>query len=87
MKKIKFNINYKKVIKILKEKRVNIDRFYYVVFVLKGDYESCKLNNNNIMFNICDTEKEFLTHKEFDLLIKVFGDDHCEVEENEKDVL
>lgn len=81
MTKTKDNINYKKVFKILKEKKVNIDCFYHVVFVLKRDYESCKLNNNNIMFNICDTKKEFLTHEEFDLLINVFGDNHCEVEE------
>ncbi len=77
----KNNINYKKVFKILKEKRVNIPHFYHVVFVLRKDYESCKLNNNNFMYNICDTDKEFLTHEEFNLLIKVFSGKHCEVEE------
>ena len=62
-----------KALEILKEKRVNIGCFYHVVFVLKKDYESCKLNNNNIMYNICDTEKEFLTPEEFDLLKEVLG--------------
>ena len=64
-----------KALEILKEKRVNIGCFYHVVFVLKKDYESCKLNNNNIMYNICDTEKEFLTQEEFDSLKEVFCND------------
>lgn len=60
-----------KVWEIVKEKNVNIGHFYFVVFVLKKDYESCKLNNNNVMYNICDTEKDFLTQQEFELLKEV----------------
>ena len=70
------NAKLKKALEIIKKKRVNIGCFYHVVFVLKKDYESCKLNNNNIMYNICDTEKEFLTHEEFDLLKEVFDDEN-----------
>lgn len=57
-----------KVLDIIKEKKVNIGTFYHVVFILKASYEACKLNNGNVIFNICDTRKEFLTLEEFDML-------------------
>lgn len=57
-----------KVLDIIKEKKVNISTFYFVVFVLKVSYEGCLLNNNSSTFNICDTRKEFLTLEEFDML-------------------
>ena len=58
-------------LEIIKEKKVNISNFYHVVFTLKANYAECKLNNNTVLFNICDTKKEFLTEEEFNLLKEV----------------
>ena len=60
-----------KALEIIAKKKVNISNFYHVVFTLKASYSECKLNNNTVLFNICDTKKEFLTEEEFNLLKEV----------------
>lgn len=57
-----------KTLDIIKEKKVNIGIFYFAVFILKADYDDCKLNNCSVMYNICDSKKDFLTKEEFDIL-------------------
>ena len=56
------------ILDLIKKKKVNIGTFYFVVFILKADYDNCKLNNSSVMYNICDTKKDFLTKEEFDIL-------------------
>ena len=58
---------------IIKEKKVNISTFYHVVFILKADYDDCKLNNGSVFYNICDPERDFLTEDEFYTLKEVLG--------------
>ena len=57
-----------KTLDIIKEKKVNIGIFYFVVFILKANYDGCKTNNKTVLYNICDIKKEFLTKEEFDIL-------------------
>lgn len=57
-----------KALEIIKEKRVNVGTFIHLTKILKKDYEQCKALNNTFGANICDTEKEFLTEEEFNLL-------------------
>ena len=57
-----------KVLNTIREKKVNVGNFYFMVLIMGKDYDFCKLNNNNAMYNICDTRKDFLTKEEFDLL-------------------
>ena len=60
-----------KALEIIKEKRVNIGTFIHLTKILKKDYEQCKALNNTFGANICETEKEFLTKEEFNLLKEV----------------
>ena len=60
-----------KALEIIKEKRVNVGTFIHLTKILKKDYEQCKANNDIVFCNICDTEKEFLTQEEFNLLKEV----------------
>lgn len=57
-----------KALEIIKGKRVNVGTFIHLTKVLKKDYEQCKANNDIVFCNICDTEKDFLTEEEFNLL-------------------
>ena len=61
----------RKALKIIKEKRVNVGTFIHLTKILKKDYEQCKALNNTFGANICETEKEFLTKEEFNLLKEV----------------
>ena len=38
----------RKAFAIIKEKKVNISTLYHVVFILKADYDDCKLNNDSV---------------------------------------
>ena len=60
-----------KALEIIKEKRVNVGTFIHLTKILKKDYEQCKALNNTFGANICETEKEFLTKEEFNLLKEV----------------
>ena len=60
-----------KALEIIKKKRVNIGTFIHLTKILKKDYEQCKALNNTFGANICETEKEFLTKEEFNLLKEV----------------
>lgn len=60
-----------KALEIIKEKRVNVGTFIHLTKILKKDYEQCKALNNTFGANICETEKEFLTEEEFNLLKEV----------------
>lgn len=60
-----------KALEIIKEKRVNVGTFIHLTKILKKDYEKCKALNNTFGANICETEKEFLTQEEFNLLKEV----------------
>lgn len=60
-----------KAFEIIKEKKVNIGRFYHVVFLLKAGYDGCKRNNGSSFYNICDPEKGFITEDEFYTLKEV----------------
>ena len=60
-----------KALKIIKEKRVNVGTFIHLTKILKKDYEQCKALNNTFGANICETEKEFLTKEEFNLLKEI----------------
>ena len=57
-----------KALEIIKGKRVNVGTFIHFTKVLKKDYEQCKATNDIVFCNICDTEKDFLTEEEFDIL-------------------
>ena len=57
-----------KALEIIKEKRINVGTFIHLTKVLKKDYEQCKETNDIVFCNICDTEKEFLTEEEFNIL-------------------
>lgn len=61
----------RKALEIIKEKRVNVGTFIHLTKILKKDYEQCKALNNTFGANICETEKEFLTKEEFNLLKEV----------------
>ena len=58
-------------LEIIKEKRVNVGTFIHLTKVLKKDYEKCKGLNNTFGANICDSDFEFLTEEEFNLLKEV----------------
>ena len=60
-----------KALEIIKGKRVNVGTFIHLTKVLKKDYEQCKANNDIVFCNICDTEKDFLTEEELNLLREV----------------
>lgn len=60
-----------KALEIIKEKRVNVGTFIHLTKILKKDYEQCKALNNTFGANICETEKEFLTKEEFNLLKEI----------------
>lgn len=62
---------YLKALEIIKEKRVNVGTFIHLTKVLKKDYEKCKGLNNTFGANICDSDCEFLTKEEFNLLKEV----------------
>ena len=63
--------NKLKALEIIKEKRVNVGTFIHLTKVLKKDYEKCKGLNNTFGANICDSDFEFLTEEEFNLLKEV----------------
>ena len=62
-----------KALEIIKEKRVNVGTFIHLTKVLKKDYEKCKGLNNTFGANICDSDCEFLTEEEFNLLKEILG--------------
>lgn len=57
-----------KTLDLIKKKKINIGIFYFAVFILKVSYDECKAINKNVLYNICDIKKDFLTKEEFDIL-------------------